>query len=458
MEGKRAYNRGHVLVLPYPTQGHINPLLQVAKRLAFKGLKTTLVTTLSSWRSMYTESISVDVQTISDGYDDGGFLKAESIEAYLNRFKEVGSQTLAELIKKQKSSGHPVDCLVYDSFLPWALDVAKSFGLVGAPFFTQSCAVENIYYHVHQGLLTVPMTETTAASLPGLPPLDIMDMPSFISVSGSYPSYFAMVVNQFSNLETTDWILVNTFQELEVEEVDWMTRRWPLLRTIGPTIPSMYMDKRVTYDMDYGLNLFKSDGSACLNWLNKRAAGSVVYVSFGSLAALEVEQMEELGWGLRRTNSHFLWVVRSSEVDKLPNKFIEETSDKGLIVAWSPQLEVLAHQAVGCFVTHCGWNSTLEAVSLGVPMVGIPQWTDQPTNAKYVEDVWEVGLRARPGEKGIVCREEVERCVREIMEGERGEQIRKNAIKWRNLAKEAMDEGGSSDKNLDEFVAKLVFK
>nr|DAD25163.1 TPA_asm: hypothetical protein HUJ06_026627 [Nelumbo nucifera] len=197
----------------------------------------------------------------------------------------------------------------------------------------------------------------------------------------------------------------------------------------------MYIDKRVTDGKDYGLNLFKSDGGACLNWLNKRAAGSVVYVSFGSFAALEVEQMEKLGWGLRRTNSHFLWVVGSSEVDKFPNKFIEETSDKGLIVAWSPQLEVLAHRAVGCFVTHCGWNSTLEAVSLGVPMVGIPQWTDQPINAKYVEDVWEVGLMARPGEKGIVCREEVERCVREIMEGERGEQIRKNAIKWRNLAR-----------------------
>jgi pathogen-inducible salicylic acid glucosyltransferase len=234
-----------------------------------------------------------------------------------------------------------------------------------------------------------------------------------------------------------------------------MTKIWPL-RAIGPTIPSMFLDKRLEGDKNYGFSIFKPNTDACMKWLDDQPKGSVVYVSFGSVAALEVEQMEEIAWGLRMSNRCFLWVVRASEEAKLPKNFVEETCEKGLVVRWCPQLEVLAHEAVGCFVTHCGWNSTLEALSLSVPMVAIPQYSDQSTNAKYIMDVWKVGLKASADEKGLVSREAAEHCIREIMEGERGNEIKKNALKLRKLAKEAVDEGGSSDKNIEEFVAKLV--
>lgn len=234
-----------------------------------------------------------------------------------------------------------------------------------------------------------------------------------------------------------------------------MEKLWPL-RTIGPTIPSMYLDKRLENDKDYSINLFKPNNGACMRWLRAKPKGSVIYVSFGSLAALEEEQMIELAWGLKGTNYYFLWIVRAQEEDKLPNKFKEEISEKGLVISWCAQLEVLAHESVGCFVTHCGFNSTLEALSLGVPMVAMPQWTDQRTNAKYVEDVWEVGKRARPDEKGVVRREVIQLCIRDVMEERKGKQMKKNAIKWRNLAKDAVSEGGSSDTNIDEFVSKLA--
>ncbi|PRQ46040.1 putative UDP-glucuronosyl/UDP-glucosyltransferase [Rosa chinensis] len=118
-----------------------------------------------------------------------------------------------------------------------------------------------------------------------------------------------------------------------------------------------------------------------MKWLDSKEAGSVVYVSFGSLANLKKEKMEELAWGLNNSNYHFLWVIKESEKEKLPINFFEEISEKGLVVSWCSQLQVLAHKAVGCFVTHCGWNSILEALSLGVPMVAVPQWADQTTNA-----------------------------------------------------------------------------
>ncbi|KAK8486444.1 hypothetical protein V6N13_099887 [Hibiscus sabdariffa] len=137
---------------------------------------------------------------------------------------------------------------------------------------------------------------------------------------------------------------------------------------------------------------------------------------------------------------------------------MEETSEKGLVVAWSPQLQVLAHEAVGCFMSHCGWNSTMEALSLGVPMVAVPQWTDQPTNAKFIADEWKVGIRGEVDGKGIIREEEIERCIREIMEGDGSEDIKRNALKWKRLTVEAVSEGGSSDTDITEFITELTAK
>ncbi|CAK9183225.1 unnamed protein product [Ilex paraguariensis] len=239
-----------------------------------------------------------------------------------------------------------------------------------------------------------------------------------------------------------------------IRVVDTMSKISPLI-TIGPTIPSFYLDNRVENDKDYGLNLFHLDPSVCTNWLSTKPKGSVVFTSFGSMANLAEEQMEELAWGLKGTNCYFLWTVRASEEAKLPEKFIEETSEKGLLVGWSPQLEVLSSEAVGCFFSHCGWNSTIEALSLVVPMVVMPQWTDQTTNAKFVQDVWKVGIRVKVDKRGMVGREEIQSCIMEVMKGERGKEMKKNAIKWRDLAKEAVNEGGTSDRNIDDFVQNL---
>lgn len=228
---------------------------------------------------------------------------------------------------------------------------------------------------------------------------------------------------------------------------------------VGPSVPSIYLDQRLEDDKEYGLSLFKPEIEACMKWLDSKEVGSVIYVSFGSLASLGEEQMEELAWGLKSSNIPFLWVVRESEKKKLPTGLLDEIvqSNTGLVVAWCLQLEVLAHRAIGCFLTHCGWNSTLEALCLGVPLVALAQWTDQTTNAKFIEEEWKVGLRvAVDGEKRIACRKDIEACVREMMEGERGREMRKNSARWRELAKQAVGEGGSSDRNIDEFVAQLV--
>lgn len=336
--------------------------------------------------------------------------------------------------------------------MPWALDVAREFGLAATPFFTQSCAVNFVYYlsYINDGILKLPVVD--------LPFLELQDLPSFLSVSGSYPAYFEMVLQQFTNFEKADFILVNTFQELEPHEKELLAKVCHVL-TVGPTIPSMYLDQRIKSDTAYDLNIFDSkDAAFCTSWLDTRPQGSVVYVAFGSLAELNNAQMEELASAV--SNFNFLWVVRGSEEAKLPSGFLETVDkDKSLVLKWSPQLEVLSNKAIGCFLTHCGWNSTMESLTFGVPLVAMPQWTDQPMNAKYIQDVWKAGVCVKiDNESGIAKREEIYFSIKEVMEGEKSEEMKENAKKWRDLAVKSLSEGGSTDVNIDTFVSTVQSK
>ncbi|KAK6158737.1 hypothetical protein DH2020_006051 [Rehmannia glutinosa] len=453
----------YCLVLPFPLQGHVNPMLQFSKRLNYKGITriTIAITKFFLKNAKDFPAASFSVETISDGFDDGGVEKV-SPQEYYNRCWKSGSDTLTELLEKLRSSGSGVDCLIYDPFFPWALDVAKKFGLTAVMFFTQSNSVNNIYFHAYKGELKLPLSEPEIRIPGGLPVMKPGDFPSFIGEYESDPERTEMMLKQFRNVENVDWIFVNTFYELEQEllkdeQFSRSSRRELIMvRAIGPTIPSWYLDKRLPDDKSYGLNAFKPITEPCINWLNKQQNKSVIYVSFGSFAQPGVEQMKELALALKMTKMNFLWVVRASEETKLPKNYIDDVSEKGLIVTWCHQLDVLAHEAIGCFLTHCGWNSTLEALSSGAPMVGLPQWSDQSTNAKFTEDVWKMGVRAQKDENGIVRRDEIIRCVSYVMEGEIGEEIGRSAIKWKKLARDAVDEGGSSDRNIEEFVSALV--
>ncbi|XP_026384179.1 UDP-glycosyltransferase 74F2-like [Papaver somniferum] len=443
----------HVLVVPYPSQGHINPMLQFSKRLISKYLKITLAITVHVANKMETQiNCPVKVEMISDGQDEGGVTQASSPQAYLERFAIGGSQTLTEIIQRQGDLGDPVSCVVYDPFLPWALDVTKQFNLMGAAFYTQSCAVSSIYYYVQKGMMKSPATLGEVISLPGLPPLEFSDLPSFVAGVGPFPALLSTLLEQFHNFDKADWVLFSSFEKLEAEFVCFFT---------GTRLfPSKYLDKRIEDDEDYGFNLFEPKTASCMIWLNSKKNNSVVYVSFGSHSGAKQEQMEEIAWTLWECDYNFLWVVKESEENKIPLEFLEKvsTSDEGLMIRWCPQLEVLSHPAVGCFATHCGFNSTLEALSIGVPLIGFPQWTDQPTNAKCIEAMWEVGMRPKVDEEGIARKMEIDLCVREIMGGgEKGKEMGRNAVKWKELAKEAVDEGGSSDKTIEEFVAQVKY-
>ncbi|XP_062225221.1 UDP-glycosyltransferase 79-like [Phragmites australis] len=446
--------RAHVLLLPFPgMQGHANPMLQLGHRLAYHGLSPTLVVSRHVL-STTTASMSCPfpVAAISDGFDDGGIASCPDTAEYVRRMEAAGSETLARLIEAEARAGRPVRVLVYDSHLPWARRVARDVGVAAAAFMTQLCAVDLIYGEVWAGRVSLPLTDGSA--LCGWLGVELgpEDMPPFMTAPEWYPAFTESALSQFDGLEDANDVLVNSFRDLEPKEADYLESTWRA-KTIGPTLPSFYLDDgRLPSNRTYGFNLFSST-APCMAWLDKQAPCSVVLASYGTVANLDTAQLEELGSGLCNSGKPFLWVLRSSEAEKMSEELCSMCQERGLIVPFCPQLEVLVHKATGCFLSHCGWNSTTEAIVTGVPMVAMPQWADQPTTAKYVESAWEIGLRMR---KGLVKREDVDRCIREVMDGERKEEYRRNAALWMQKAKEAMQEGGSSDKNIAEFAAKYL--
>lgn len=219
MEKLVGESKAHCLILPDQLQGHINPMIQFSKRLAQKGVEITLVVTRYTFKSMQEFSGgSIAVETISDGYDDGwrGDLN-QDLQEFIDRSREVGMKTLQELVEKLRNSGRAVDCVIYDPLIPWCLDVAKMLGLVGAAFFTQSSSVTSIFYHSHEGRIQLPLLENRPLHLPGLPPLQPPDMPSFMYDHGSYPVLLKLLEDQFKNIGKADWIFFNTFYALERE-------------------------------------------------------------------------------------------------------------------------------------------------------------------------------------------------------------------------------------------------
>ncbi|EXB42069.1 UDP-glycosyltransferase [Morus notabilis] len=453
----KSQKQGHVLVVTYPAQGHINPLLQFAKRLASKGLKTTLATTPYTLKSITTTTTtSLQIEPISDGYDESGFSQAPSLEAYLESFRAVGSKSLEDLIVKSNNTTSPVNSVVYDSLLPWALDVARAHGVLCAAFMTNSASCCSLYWRVDRGGLDLEREKGSVLVVPGVPPLGVNEMPSFLNGEIAQSPYLALIMEKFKRLEENDWVFCNSFEELEGELVKAMQGLWPL-QMVGPMVPSAYLDQQIEGDTSYGASLWKLTSDQHMTWLSTKPPNSVIYVSFGSMADISHKQVEEIAWGLKASEKHFLWVIKEPK-NKLPNGFLNSLGEAGMVVTWCDQLEVLSHQAVGCFVTHCGWNSTLEGLSLGVPMVAVPQWSDQPMNSKFVEEVWGVGVRAGRNEEGIVGREAIAMSVRAVMEGERSGEIRRNALKWRVAAKKAVSIGGSSDRIVDSFVELLKGK
>ncbi|EXB63688.1 Putative UDP-glucose glucosyltransferase [Morus notabilis] len=376
-----------------------------------------------------------------DFFDDGipdDDSRRSDFDFYFSRLEKAGKESIPQLIKKLNDNGRPVSCLVNNPFIPWACDVAEDLKIPWATLWVQSSAVFAVYYHFfHQ---TVPFPSEAEpdidVQLTSMPALKRDEIPSFLIAGNPYEVFGKTILEQFKNLSKSFCVLADTFEELEQDIIRALSG-FCMVRPIGPLFKGP-KDIAVTR------------GSECLEWLDSKPPSTVVYISFGTVAYLKQEQVDEMAHGVLNSGMSFLWVMRPPKKESglkphvLPEGFLETIGDRGKFVEWSPQERVLAHPSVTCFLTHCGWNSSVEALTLGVPVVCFPQWGDQVTNAKFLVDVFGVGVRLGRGEaeNRVVPRDEVERCLVEATVGEKAAEMKRNAVRWKKAAEEAVEKGG----------------
>ncbi|KAI9128404.1 hypothetical protein K1719_001397 [Acacia pycnantha] len=467
----------HVLMVAFSAQGHINPLLRLGNSLVSKGLHVTLATTEVVYHRVFSSSAStavpdsitvngIQVLFFSDGFDSDEDRKKTNLDQYMENMERVGPTNLSNLIKNHYVGGSnkKLACIINNPFVPWVADVAEEAGIPCACVWIQPCALYAIYYRFYNELDQFPTaTEPEkVVELPGFPLLRPQDLPSFILPANTFGSVPKVLSEMFRNMKKLKWVLANSFYELEKDAIDSMADLSPIL-PVGPLVPpSLLSEEEHDQKQDVGIEMWKPEDS-CIEWLNNKPPRSVIYISFGSIIVPSAKQIESITKALKKSKRHFLWVIKASEkatitgkAGELPIGFLEETKEQGLVVAWCPQTKVLIHPATACFLTHCGWNSVLEAITAGIPMIAYPQWTDQPTNAKLVSDVFRMGIRLEQDGDGLIGSQEVERAIEEIVRRPRSEEIKKRAEKLKLAAREAVADGGSSDLNIQLFVDQLT--
>lgn len=271
----------------------------------------------------------------------------------------------------------------------------------------------------------------------------LSDLPTFLRTTDENDIMFNYNLESVNKALKMGSLILNTFDELECDVLDVLETKFDNVYTIGPL--NLLCEQICDEELEsLDSSLWKEDNK-CLDWLDKKQPRSVVYVNYGSLVIMTPAQLREFAWGLANSMYDFLWVIRPNLVEGgneiiSSDGFLDEIKNRGMILEWCPQEKVLRHPSIGGFLTHCGWNSTLESISEGVPMMCWPFFAEQQMNCLYICSEWGFGMEICSD----VNRGEVEKLVKELMEGKKEVEMREKVMEWKKEAMMATSPGGSS--------------
>lgn len=467
--------------------GHLIPMIDMAKLLAQRKVIVTVVTTprnsvrFGAAINRAIESglpirlLQVQFPSVEAGLPEG-CESVDELPSYGLRFNFFSATNmLQEPVEKLLGDLKPSpSCILSDKHVFWTAKTADRFHVPwimfdGMSCFTQLCTEMLATSKIHESV-----SDSEPFIVPGLPdPIEFTrtQLPGLFN-PGSAPSSVNIIRKQVRETEVGAYgVVINSFEELEKSYVDEFKKlRRDKVWCVGP----LSLCNKDNLDKVQRGNNATNDQHKCLNWLDSQKPGSVIYACLGSLSSLTRAQLIELALGLEASDHPFVWAVRAGSKQEEIEKWIVEDGFEGrikgrglLIRGWAPQVLILSHIAIGGFLTHCGWNSTIEGICAGVPLITWPLFAEQFLNEKLVVQVVETGVSVGSktavelGEEekaGVnVKREDVERAIKCIMnEGEEGKNRRRKAREYAEKAIKAVEEGGSSHFNMTLLIEDII--
>ncbi|CAA3022363.1 7-deoxyloganetic acid UDP-glucosyltransferase [Olea europaea subsp. europaea] len=474
MDSQGAKLPPHVLIFPVPIQGHVKSMLNLAEMLCLSGLDITFMVSDFSHSRLLKHTTVVSrfkqypgfcFQSITDGLPDDHPRTGEQVLDILPSTKNITAPLFKQMMIEKNlfasETRRPITCIIADGVLTFAADLAEEKGIPLIYFRTISACSFWAYFCIPELIEAGEISfegigmDQIVKSVPGMEGfLRFRDLPSFCRVKDINDPKLQMAESVTRQTTRAQAAIFNTFEDLERPILSHIRKHITNLFTIGPNHSHLKLRLTETKaDNSVLSGSFWAEDRNCLDWLNAQPPKSVIYVSFGSITVVTREQILEFWHGLVNGGQRFLWVMRPDTIlgedwkNQTPLELEEGTKARDYMVEWAPQEEVLNHEAVGGFLTHSGWNSTLESIVAGVPMICWPYFGDQTIHSRFVSDVWKIGLDM----KDTCDRKIIERAVRELME-ERKDEFLGRSENMAKLAREAVSEGGSSYRNLDALI------
>ncbi|MBA0866702.1 hypothetical protein Goshw_023550 [Gossypium schwendimanii] len=476
----------HFVLIPLMAQGHMIPMIDLAKLLAERRVMVSLITTphnasrFDSVIQRATQSgLQIQVVKIPFPCREVGLpVGCENLDTLSSRdllkrfYNALGmlQEPLERFLEQQKPLP---SCIISDKCLSWTSKTAERFNVPRIVFHGMGCFSLLCSHNVklHKAHLSVA-SDTEQFVVPGLPQMVEITRAQLPGAFVSLPD-LDDVRNKMQEAEMSAFgVVINSFNELEqgcVEEYQKAIKKkvW----TIGP----VSLCNRINLDKFERGNKASIKEQKCMKWLDSKEPRSVIYACLGSLCRLVPAQLIELGLGLEASQQPFIWVVKTSderaeELEKWfsEQKYEERIKGRGLLIkGWAPQVLILSHPAIGGFITHCGWNSTIESVCSGVPMITWPQFSEQFFNEKLIVQILKIGVgvgvevSVRWGEEEklgvLVKKHQVEKAIDMLMDGgEEGENRRVRARELAEIARKSLENGGSSYCNMSLLVRDIL--
>ncbi|XP_061344107.1 UDP-glycosyltransferase 82A1 [Gastrolobium bilobum] len=391
-------NKQRIILVPYPAQGHVGPMQKLASAFLSHGFEPVIVLPQYIHHQILLhvdyKDDEIKYVAVPDGLEEDTAPDFFAIESAMENNMPTH---LEDMLHKLTEDGEVV-CLVVDLLASWAIEVANRFGIPIAGFWPAMLAtyrlISAIPDLVRSGLISdagLAQHEGKICFVPEMPIVSTEDLPWLIGTVAARKARFKFWIRTLERSRTLKWLLVNSFPdesklEQQTQLANMLLQGCPRVLPISPICRNQ---------LTKNLSFWEEDLS-CLKWLSNQKANSVVYISFGSwVSPIGEAKLKSLALALEDSGRPFIWVLRSTWRQGLPIGFLERVfkQGKGRVVSWAPQTEILQHESVGCYVTHCGWNSTLEALQFQKRLLCYPVAGDQFVNCAYIVQVWRVGLK-----------------------------------------------------------------